>query len=186
MLHFFKLMLQLLLSPARGWEDVAEHSDGARRVFMCGLLPMLLLSSLSVVLWAVYQPQHIPPGEVLVGALATFCRYFIAYFIGLFVMVSVLPRLSANGKISEESVHLFMVYTMSMMCGINLLVNVFPMELTLLQLLPLYVWLVMCRGNRFLNVPEGLILKYAALTFAAVLVPVFLMQWLLDSIIPVS
>jgi hypothetical protein len=184
MFHFLKLMLQLLLSPARGWEDVAEHSDGARRVFVCGLLPLMALSALSVVVWALYQPMAMAVGDVVIRMIATFFSYFIAYFLGLFVMVSVLPRLSPNGKIAEESVHLFMIYTMAMMCCINVLANVLPMQLTLLQFLPLYVWLVMCRGARFMNVPDQQMMKFVVLTFAAVLVPVFLMQWLQESIIP--
>ena len=57
--------------------------------------------------------------------------------------------------------------------------NLLPMELTLLQFLPIYVVVVICLGRTFLNVDESNIFRFAAFSIAGLILPVYIIDWLL-------
>lgn len=178
MLHFLKLMLQILMAPSRGWEDVGADTVSARQVFRSGLLPLVGVSALTVFFGALYQ-LHPSAGALIVKSIAVFARYVIAYFCGVAILTYTLPRLAIDGLVDRNRVELFCAYCTGMMAAIGILQNLLPMELTLLQFLPIYVVVVICIGRTFLDVDERHIFRFAALAIIGLILPVYLVDRLL-------
>ncbi len=77
---------------------------------------------------------------------------------------------------------MFLCYSVSMMACIAVIGNFLPMELTLVQFLPIYVAVVMAQGRIFLSIDPESMGKYVGLTVGSVIVPVYLIEYLLDKI----
>jgi len=178
MLHYLKLMLQILMAPQRGWEDVEAAGETSRHTLLRGLLPLVGLAALTVGFGALYQLHPTFPA-LLIKAVVTFVRYAISYFIGVAVLTYALPRLTRDGLVSRERVELFCAYCVGMMALIGILENLLPMELTLLQFLPIYVVVVICQGRAFVDVDERGIFRFAACAIVGIILPVFLIDRLL-------
>lgn len=178
MLHYLKLMLQILMAPQRGWEDVEAEGATARRVLLRGLLPLVAIAAVTVGFGALYQ-LHPSFSELLIKGVVVFLRYAISYFIGVAVLTYTLPRLTADGLVDRERVELFCAYCVGMMALIGILENLLPMELTLLQFLPIYVVVVICLGRGFVDVDERNIFSFAACAIIGIILPVYLIDRLL-------
>lgn len=179
-MHFIKNMLQLLLAPTRGWEDVDCDDTTPRRVLRRGLLPVVGAAALSVAFSAFYD-LHPSAVGLLTKAVVVFARYMIAYYCGVAVLMYALPKLAIEGAVDRNRVELFCAYCTGIMAGIGILQNLLPMELTLLQFLPIYVVVVICMGRTFLDVDERNIFRFAAVAIIGLILPVYLIDKLLLS-----
>lgn len=173
MLHYLKLMLQLAMSPAKGWEDIAASADTSRRTLIRGLLPVIGVSALTVFIGAFYalRPAF---GPLLIGAVVMFAKYIITYFIGVAVLTFALPRLAGDEIPERDKVEIFCAYSVGLMAAIGILENLLPMQLSLLQFLPLAVIVVMCLGKNYLHIDDGRIFQFAAVVTLSLVLPVFL------------
>lgn len=178
MLHFLKLMLQVLMAPTRGWEDVGADSADARTALRTGLLPLVAIASITVGISAFYE-LHPSVGALIVKAIVVFARYMIAYFCGVALLTYALPKLAINGAFDRNRTELFCVYCTAIMASIGILQNLLPMELTLLQFLPIYVVVVICLGRTFLDVDESNIFRFAAYSIVGLILPVYIIDRLL-------
>lgn len=178
MLHYLKLMLQLVMAPTRGWEDVAAGADTPRRTLLAGLLPLAAIAAATVYLGAFYE-LHPSFAKLTVAAVVTFLKYAVSYFVAVAILTYSLPRLTADGLVNRETVDLFAAYSLGIMAAIGILENLLPMELTLLQFLPIYVVVVICMGRKFLDVDSADIFRFTAVGILSVIVPVYLIDMLL-------
>ena len=87
--------------------------------------------------------------------------------------------MAIEGLVDRNRVELFCVYCTGMMVIIGILENLLPMELTLLQFLPIYVVVVICMGRTFLDVDERHIFRFAACAIVGLILPVFIVDRLL-------
>ena len=93
------------------------------------------------------------------------------------------PYITISGDTPDENrIAVFLCYSVSMMACIAVIGNFLPMELTLVQFLPIYVAVVMAQGRIFLSVDPESMGKYVGLTVGSVIVPVYLIEYLLDKI----
>lgn len=180
MLHYLKLMLQLVLSPKKGWEDIAQGADPSRRTLLHGLLPMIGMVSLTVFLGAFYELRP-TFGGLLVKAVVAFAQYAITYFIGVTVLSSALPRLSEGVPVGRETIEVFCAYIVGLMATIGVLENLLPMDLSLLHFLPIYAIAVMCMGRQYLKVDERNLFRFAAVATVSLILPVFVVARLIGS-----
>ncbi len=180
MLHYLKLMLQLVLSPTRGWEDIADGAESSRRTLTHGLLPTIAIASLTVFIGAFYELKP-TFGALLINAVVTFTKYAITYFIGVAVLSLTLPRLTAGNTPEREISEIFCAYSVGLMATIGTLENLLPMELSLLQFLPLLVIVVMCMGRHYMRIDESQIFRFAAIVTLCIILPVFLIGSLVST-----
>ena len=47
MFRFLKYIIQLILSPAKGWDDVENANPLPERLFLSGMVPLLLVAALT-------------------------------------------------------------------------------------------------------------------------------------------
>lgn len=182
MLHFFKLMLQLILSPTKGWEDIAFGADAPRHTFIHGLLPVAIAAGLSSFFCLFYFDSP-PFGIVFLQAVVVVITYVITYFIGASAISFFLPMVIPGAEPERKRVELFCAYSTGIMAFIGVLEGILPMELTLLQFLPLYVVVVMCCGREFLSIDEKDIFRFGALATVSLVAPVYVIDKLMLSAI---
>lgn len=180
MLHYLKLMLQLAMSPTRGWEDIATSADDSRHTFFAGLLPLILLASAAVFVDVIYHP-HTSIATIIISAIVTFLKYAVTYFVANAILVNTLPRMTDDGLVNRDDVGLFCSYSIGMMVIIGIIETLLPMEITLLQFLPLYVVAIICLGRKFLNINSASIGRFAAVSITGIIIPVFLFDFLLKT-----
>lgn len=184
MLHYLKLMLQILMSPKRGWDDVAADETSPRYLLRQGLLPVAIVASLTVGLGFLYQIRPQAYTIILTGVVA-FVRYMLTYFIAVALLVYLLPRVTNDGAVDRTRVELFSVYCVGMMALIGILENIIPYQkgntplLPLIQFLPLYVVVVMIQGRGILNIIENRLFIFAAITIIGIILPIFLIDGML-------
>lgn len=179
MLHFLKLMIQLVLSPARGWEDVALSAGDPRRTLLRGLLPLVGIAAVSVFLGAFYQLRP-SAGLLIVQAVITFIKYCATYFIGVAALTAVLPRQAIDGNVERPRVEIFCAYCVGLMALVGILENLLPMELTLLRFLPIYLVIIMFIGRTYLDVDERHIFGFIGVAVAGLILPVYLIDRILS------
>lgn len=173
MLHYLKLMLQLVLSPTKGWEDIADGADSSRRTLTHGLIPAIAIASLTVFTGLFYDLKP-SLGALMINAVVTFAKYSITYFIAVAVLSLTLPRLTSYNPPKRETVEIFCAYSVGLMATIGTLENLLPMELSLLQFLPLLVIVVMCMGRNYIHIDEKHIFSFAAIVTLCIVLPVFI------------
>lgn len=178
MLLFLKLIIQVVLSPTRGWDDVAVSAGSARSLLRRGLVPLIGVAGLSVFFRAVYQ-THPSFGLLFIASVVTCIKYALTYLAGVMAFNMALPRLAIEGYVNSERVEIFTALCVGMMVIVGICENLLPMELSLLQFLPLLIIAVMCYGRIYLDVDERNIFRFAAVGTLSIIVPVYLIDKLL-------
>lgn len=173
MLNYLKLMLQLVLAPSKGWDDVAIAAPDARRELLCGLVPLCVLTGVSVGVSALWD-SHLQLSTVIIRAVITFAVYMLTYFIAQALLTALLPRITEDGLVDRERVSLFASLNVGQMAVIGLIENLLPAEVPILQFLPLFVVVVMYRARNFLGVDASRTGMMLAFGIVAVILPVYI------------
>lgn len=173
MLQYLKLLLQLILAPSKGWEDVEAANPSSHRALVAGLLPLVFIAALSVGVAAIWE-IHPRVSTVVIRAVVTFAVYMLTYFIAIAVLNAVLPRLTFDGTIDHERIRLFASFDVAMMAIIGILENLLPMNVALLQFMPIYLIIVFHGAMRYLNIDAARVFAFIGISIVAIIVPVYL------------
>lgn len=179
MLHFLRLMLQLVLSPLRGWEDVAISADSPRHTLTHGLLPLAAVAALTA-LTGLFYDINPSVGVILIQVVISFVKYVVTYFIAVAALTAVLPSIAIDGFMDRARVEIFCAYAVGLMAMTGILQNLLPVELSLLQLLPLYYIIVMCIGRTYLDVDEKRIFNFIIVDIVSIILPIYLIDYVLN------
>ncbi len=179
MLHFLKLMLQLVLSPLRGWEDVAISAGSPRHTLTHGLIPLAALAAITAFSGLFYDIKP-SVGLIIIQAVISFVKYLAAYFIAVAALTTALPSIAIEGFMDRARVEIFCAYSVGLMAMMGILQNLLPMELSLLQFLPLYYIIVMCIGRTYLDVDEKKIFRFVIVDIISIILPVYLIDYILN------
>ena len=176
MLKFLGLLIQLIISPAKGWEDIAAKGDDPRKICADGFYPLLGITASTVFIRHFYD---IDAGliELVQRAIITFIAYFASYFFASF-MFSVFGRSMVEGELNEKKYHTYIIYNLSLLAVISIISNCIPMELSVVQFLPVFVLLVMWMGARYMCIKENSGVKYIFLSTISILLPPYVLEFL--------
>lgn len=142
MLKFIGCMMQLIISPGKGWADVDEVGESPQQLATSGFYPLLGITACSAFLPRIYDKNLTLP--VLVeSAVVTFVSYFIAYFLASALMSATIGKVSTDNP-GDKKINTFILYNLSILALITLIRNCLPMELSLVQFMPLFVLVIMC------------------------------------------
>lgn len=179
MLRFLKQMLQLVLQPRQGWEDVAIGAAPPRHTLTHGLLPLAGLAALTTYFGLIYE-LHPSFGHATALAVVNFAKYAGTYFVAVALLSAVIPFISLNGSANRPRIETFCACCVGLMTLCGILENLLPTELTLLQFMPLYFIGVMVLGREYLNVDENNVFRFVALDIIALIVPVYAIGYVLS------
>lgn len=181
MKHFLQSLLQLILSPRNGWEDIEKAAVSPGQLLGHGLFPLMALAAVSVYAQAVWH-HHVLYMKLFMEMIITFVVYFISYFFSTFVL-SLTPVVADNPKVDEdERAQTFVIYTLGLLTLITIIVNILPVSSLVLFFLPLYVALVQWKGCGYLSIPADRQGGFMIVAVCGVLLPPYIFHFVFSII----
>ncbi len=172
MLTLFGYIIQLILSPKNGWEDLAQRNPDPDILLTKGLYPLMGLAALSEFLGLAYHEANL--AHVLIGAINIFGTYFVTVFIARLLFDMYLNKL-ADADVDKRRSSTLIVVGVAMMVTFQLIENCLPWGLLIIKFLPLYAILVLSKGTEYLGLSKKKELKFTALSgFSIVAVPLLI------------
>lgn len=184
MLKFLTCLLQLIISPAKGWEDIAAVGEDPRKLCAEGFYPLLGVTAASVFVRRIFD-SDLSVVALLQGAIITFVAYFVAYYLASFIFSLFMGRI-IDGEPNEKKIHTFTLYNLSLLALISIVANCLPMELSIVQFLPVFTIIVMWMGRRYLAVKESYGFRFVFLSAVAILCSPYLLSYLFNLLLPSS
>lgn len=169
MLVFLKSMLQLVLAPKEGWEDISIDDREPSLISVAGFYPLLLVTALSVFLGLVYHAGLAFSG-LLVKAIVVLFKYILAYFTGLWTFDALMSDYTVEEP-DQRRIQTYLIYCVSLLAVIGLIENCLPRTLAVVQFMPLYVLLIMWRGADYLDIRPGCHLAFFIMAACSLMLP---------------
>ncbi len=176
MLKFLKNILQLVLSPANGWEDISHSGDEPSKLLSNGYYPLIVIASLTTFV-AFFLNSDVEFAATLQEAIAVFVEYFVAYFLA----INILPLLLSScvdGAVNERKTATFIIYSLSLLALITIIQNAIAIEIAVTMFLPLIMPVVMWKGARYLAVNNEKMGNFIVFSILIVFLPPLLMEYL--------
>lgn len=180
--YYIRDMIQLILSPVKGWEDISFDGYDSRDLLVKGFIPLIAVTSLSVFMKLIYVADA-SAVVLLQQAIICFLKYFASYFLANFVFTLYLP-LYVDGDFSLKKCCTFIIYGLSLLAFVNLLQNCVPVDLAVLYIMPIYALYILWRGIRYLSVSFNGVGYFLIMTICAVIFPPYLLQYLFNIVVP--
>lgn len=184
MLRFLKSLFQLILSPERGWEDISAEGTEPRVLLETGLYPLLGVTAASFFLNAVYH-SGMQPVYLVQQAIILFIQYFLTFFVAQFVFTSYIHRYISS-EVSRKRNDTYIAYGIALLALVSLLHNCIPVNLAIINFLPIYVAVVLWRGVRYMAVLPEKVGKFILLAIGSIIIPPYVIGFLFDIILPGS
>lgn len=176
MTTFLKNILQLMLSPASGWHDIAQDGANPRRLATRCMVPLFAVAALTTFVQLRYAP-HLTAAGAVVTAASIFVSLFATYAMGMTLFASMLPQF-VDIKPDGDSYHTVLVYGLSMLALSETLCNLLPFDMGLPYLLPLAVGLIVWKSGEYLGVSRDKDLAFIAFALITIILPPALIQQL--------
>lgn len=164
---YIKLLIQLLLSPARGWEDVSEASIPADTLQSKGYYPLMAVTALSEFLPMLYS-HSIGFINALLSAIVVVGVLCASLYMAKLFMDLTLPRFTGV-SLNVNKVNTFVVCMLGLNCIFYIFNNAMPASMTFLRLLPLLSVIIIFKATAYMGVPEDYQLNFTGLGIVAVI-----------------
>lgn len=183
MLSFLKNIIQLILSPVHAWRDIARADLNPEILTSRGLYPLMAVMAVSVFVRPIYGVESFDLVVLLQTALIQFVAIFIALFIGKAGMSNLLPRSNGSGVSDPRAVETVAVYITGMVTLIQIFENLLPVELTIMEFLPLLVIIPLWKSSEYLEIESRSETRFMITSAVALLVPVIGLNLLMSYLI---
>lgn len=192
MLKYLANILQLLIAPQKGWEDLEVNDireDGTRgaidirRLYTHCFLPLIIICSLTAFIRMMFDG-----GPDFIGALQQviieFFSLFLAYHLAIYIFSWWMPRILSDDSLPDMRRDAIMVmYCISIIAIIFLIGNIIKVKLALISFLPFYVMFIIWKGADFVGIPQRNIGAFMFMAAAAILGTVYGLSFLFNIII---
>jgi len=152
MLKFLTELLQLILSPREGWEDLAKDNPDPERLLRTSYYPLLVVAAATAFLELVYDATA-SLSAVIIRSVAIFGAYFVAVYLAKLIFDVYLARLT-TGETDMCRAFTLIIASLGMMVLFRIVANCLPWHLIVLDFLPLYVVLVLSKAYAYLGVAK--------------------------------
>lgn len=180
---YLRDMLQLILSPVKGWEDVSADGYDARRLLTKGFIPFVAIVAVTVLIDFVYEPDA-SAFVIIQQTIICFLKYFATYYLASFVFTLYLPT-CIDGELSMKKCHTFILYGLGLVALINLIQNCIPVELAVSFVMPIYALYILWRGLRYMSVSFNGVGTFLLMIIFSIILPPYLIQYLFNMILHV-
>ena len=165
---YIRHILQLLLSPARGWEDISGAVQPAEDIQRRGFFPWIAVSGLSEFLRLFYG-VHGGFFAVFLSAIAMTATLFVSLYFARLIMDIALPRY-VDSKISVAKINVFATYMMGINGLFLIIANALPASMTFTRFLPILSIVVMFKASVYLAIREENLMAFLGIATAAVII----------------
>lgn len=211
MIKYFQNLIQLIISPEKGWEDLAR--DGAadllpsdsnntplatscskaksvsdrnyERVmyrFKKCYLPAIGICACSHFVRLFYS-DNLDVLDALQRAIVTFVSLFLSAEFAKYAFQIYLPKLTTSGTINRARALEMIMFCLTFMGLITLIENVVKVNIALLDFLPLYAIFMICKGEKYMNIAEQNIGQFVVLASLSILGSGYVISFLLNALI---
>jgi hypothetical protein len=151
MFRFLKNMLQLILAPAKGWDEVAANNESPNALMEKGLYPMLALTAITAFAHGLYGSEPFDFGIQIEDALTQFLALFLGVMFGRAFFEALIHHFT--GKPADVlRVSTVVIYAIGLMSLIHIISNLCPIQLTVLWFLPAFVAMVAWQSRIYLAI----------------------------------
>lgn len=164
---FFRHLIQLLLSPVRGWEDVSAASINPAELQRRGFYPWLGVTALSEFAPMIYGARGFWPS--LEAAIAVACAMFASLYIGRLFMDASMRKFLGD-SVNPTKIDIFVTFLVGVDCLFCIITNAMPASMTFLKLLPLLSVIIIFKSIAYMGVDEERQLNFTALASIGVIV----------------
>lgn len=161
MIRFLKYIIQLILSPKNGWEDLDRQAPSPKMMLVGGFYPLLAVS-VATEFFGLFT-GHETVLTAVVSALADFGAFFLAVYFTRLVLSLMLGNLCEEMP-SDERIEMFSTVAVGLMVFFQIIDNIVPWSLMLLKFLPVYVVLVLSKSFRYMNVRRDCEMRFLVLS----------------------
>lgn len=183
LLLFLKNILQLVLSPTNGWKDIEDADMPFERLISTGLYPLMSVMLLSVFIRPLYGFEDFNLIELLQAAVIQFVALFVTLYASRAIMEHYLPVYNATGQHDPVAVGNVAVYGTGLLTVIQLIENLVPIELTVMQLLPALDAVCIWKSERYLDVEKGNEVRFMLICVTSLIAPVILINLIVSAFI---
>ncbi len=180
MLIFIRNILQLMLAPAKGWEDVAATTSSPLELFRKRVVPLLVVAGLSIFVRLIYNSDY-QFLWLFVKAMVIFVSFFVSFYFAMVIFKSYFSYF-CEGDPNERKFTTVIAYCISLLAITEIVCNVLPVNLGLQYLLPLAIALIFWKADVYLRVRSDRDLPYALFGLCVVVLPSAIIQSIFYSI----
>lgn len=181
--RYLKNIIQLIISPARGWEDVSADGESPEELCRGGFYPLLAALGVSSLLRYLYDVHNQSFIDILQLAIVIITSYFATLFFAQYAFTAFLNKFT-DQEPSRHKSDSVVIYSLSVMMLFAIITNICPIEFEILKFLPVYALFVLWKASRFLDVREDAAGPYMFFVSAVVVAPPFLLTLLFNLIMP--
>lgn len=177
-LRFLKNILQLLLSPAHGWEEISCEGRDPERLSNEGMYPLFGLAATT----AFVQGLYINNSEIsalLQLALIEFMALFVSYWIGTALLENYVNHFT-DTDVSTKCCRTVAVYISSTLAIIQIIENLVPVEFTVIKFLPAFSAIVLWKATAYLSIKKTEEGRYILFALATMIIPWMLLTTILS------
>ncbi|MBO5054338.1 MAG: hypothetical protein J6C44_08940 [Muribaculaceae bacterium] len=177
-LIFLKNILQLLLSPAHGWEEISSEGRDPERLSNEGMYPLFGLAAATAFVQGIYI-RNAEVGALLQLALVEFMALFVAYWIGAALLDNFINRFT-DSDVSSKCCRTVAIYIASTLAIIQIIENLVPVEFTVIKFLPAFAAIVLWKATAYLSIKKSEEGRYIIFALAVMIIPWMLLTTILS------
>ena len=170
-------LLQLLISPAKGWEDIGAATFPPARVASRGYYPLTAITGLSMLVGVAYD-HYLTFPLALMQAVVVTATFFISYFIAAMLWAIGARWFAAPPDTLLRKGEILILHSLGLLELIVIIGACLPVSLSLLQFLPAVIPVIIWTGARYIGVRQGATTRYLVYTSASVLLTPYLVYTL--------
>lgn len=183
-LQYLKLILQLIISPAKGWEDISHDGYSPEQLCRNGFYPLIAVVAVTTLLRFLYEDSDtVTFVASLQMAIVNVTAFFASLFLGQHLMNLYLERFT-DKEPTQQKTDTVVIFILSIMMLFTIISNLVPIKLEILKFLSLYSIFVLWKGLRYLDVSENKDGYYVFLGVFSIIVPPFLLKFLFTILMP--
>ncbi len=183
MLKFLRQIMQLLISPSKGWEDVSATGMTTMEITRKGFYPLLAVLAITFLIRLAYNDLGYTLIDALQYAIIGFTSYFVTQFIAGYFFSIFIPSIGGNAN-SENKNTTYITFCLATLALINIVDNVIPVDFVLIKVLPVYVALIMFKATVYLDIRPNKIGQFMFLSVFSIGVPPFILSLLFKLLMP--
>lgn len=165
---FIKHLIQLLLSPTRGWDDISESVLKPDEVNRKGFYPLVGVTALSEFFPLVYSHSE-GFSHSLAAAVAIGCAIFASMYLSKLFLDLTLSRF-IHITLNPNKLSVFISCMLGLNCIYYIIRNLMPTSMTILALLPLLSVIVIFKSTAYMGIKDDNQLNFTGLAIVAVLI----------------
>ena len=192
--EYLKNLIQLIFSPAKGWEDVQADMERdfdelrtadittAPDYYAC-FLPIIGICASSAFVRMLYDggPDFL---GALQRALITFVSLFLGSLVSRYGFQFYMPKLVSRGKpVLRGRLMAMTMYSLTFLGMITLVANIVKVRIALIEFLPFYVIFIIWKGWKYVGVDERHEGIFMIIATAFILGSPYLISFLLHSLV---